>query len=98
MKRHKLYLTSILLIAILFSACSIKRTYPYDRFGGGISGNKPTHSTEKTIEERPAAEAKTARIIENKIPDTKMQLSEKPANKCILLKYCNQAHFLIIRP
>ena len=83
MKKHKLYFTSLFLITMLFTACGIKKNYPYDRFGGGISVNKPTHSTEKTIEEQPADVAKTALIIENKIPDTKMQLSEMQQQKVI---------------
>jgi len=81
MKKYKLYFTSLFLITMLFTACGIKKNYAYDRFGGGISGNKPTLSKEKTIEEQPSSEVKTARKVENKIPDNKMQLSEKQQQK-----------------
>lgn len=69
------------MLAILLGSCGIKKTYRCDRFGGGISGNKPTLSKEKTIEEQPSSEVKTARKVENKIPDNKIQLSEKQQQK-----------------
>ena len=33
-------------------SCGIKRTYPNDRFGGGISGSKPIHNSTKAIAEK----------------------------------------------
>jgi len=82
MKRHKLYLTSILLIAILFSACSIKRTYPYDRFGGGISVKKPMHNSTNAITEKiqqPTSEKSSPSIGENVA--SRLNISEKQQQK-----------------
>ena len=82
MKKHKLRIASVLLIAIFFSACRMKKTYQYDRFGGGISGNKPVHNSTQTIVERlPDLVSEKPSQTEGMFVTNKVLLSENQQQK-----------------
>ncbi|MFM7764190.1 MAG: hypothetical protein ACKO6I_00910, partial [Sphingomonadales bacterium] len=82
MKKYKLYFTSLFLITMLFTACGIKKTYPHDRFGGGISGSKPVHNSTQTIAEKlPDLVSEKSSQKESDVVASRLHLSEKQQQK-----------------
>jgi len=82
MKKHKLHIASVLLIAIFFSACGMKKIHQYDRFGGGISGSKPVQNSTQTIAEKlPDLVSEKPSQIEADIVASRLHLSEKQQQK-----------------
>lgn len=82
MKKHKLHIAPVLLIAIFFSACGMKKTYQHDRFGGGISGNKPVHNSTQTVAEKlPDLVSEKPLQKESDIVASRLHLSEKQQQK-----------------
>jgi hypothetical protein len=70
------------LLAFWMGSCGIKRTYPNDRFGGGISGSKPIHNSTKAIAEKiPDLVSEKASQTEGKFVTNKILLSEKQQQK-----------------
>ena len=67
---------------MLFTACGIKKNYPYDRFGGGISGSKPVHNSTQTIAEKlPDLVSEKSSQTESDVVASRLHLSEKQQQK-----------------
>lgn len=82
MKKHNLFLTAFLVMALLMGSCGLKKTHNYDRFGGGISGNKPVHNSRQSVAEKlPDLVSEKPEQTEGVFEANKLQLSEKQQQK-----------------
>jgi magnesium-transporting ATPase (P-type) len=70
------------LFVFLMGSCGLKKTYPYDRFGGGISGSKPVHNSTKTIAEKiPDLVSEKSTQNDAETIDSRLHASEKQQQK-----------------
>lgn len=82
MKTRNLFLIPFFLIAFLLGACTVKKTINYDRFGGGISSNKPVQKFSNKIAERmPVLASEKPSQKETEIMASQHQASDKHQQK-----------------
>jgi D-aminopeptidase len=94
--------SSLFILLTLFSwmlnSCGMKKTYPYDRFGGGISVDKPMHNSTKTIAEKiPDLVSEKSTQNDAETIDSRLHASEKQQQK-IKSAVQDMSKMVILRP